>query len=86
MCRKSYRPEEMKALAEQEENCLLHMRCGNCGCFLLVAVAISPERIRSAGISTDLALDEVTRFALAESVSVDDVIVAHDRLNDLTLT
>ena len=85
MCGAAYRPAEAKVLAETVENFLLHIRCGNCECAIISAVAITAMGVSSAGISTDLSFDEVNRFADAESVSTDDVIAAHDWLKSLTL-
>jgi hypothetical protein len=82
LCESSYNPQQARVLGETEESHLLHIECGSCSNSLIALVLISSVGVSSVGLLTDLAYEEVHRFAALPSITTDNVIDIHEVLND----
>ena len=81
-CATSYNPQEARVLGEKEESHLLHIQCGNCANAIIALVLISAAGVSSVGLVTDLGFDEVNRFKENALITTNDVIDAHDLLQN----
>lgn len=85
LCEASYNPREARILEEEKDGHLLHIECGNCHNAIIALVVVSTAGVSSVGLVTDLGYREVGAFRDAPAISTDDVIDAHDILQNESL-
>lgn len=69
-----------RTLATMGETKLMHIQCHKCQNTFLAYVLVNQVGASSVGILTDLHYEDVMRFQSNKSVSVNDVIAAHEQL------
>jgi len=62
--------------------CVWHVRTRSCGHALLAMVLKNKELVSAVGIATDLSAEDVLRVMNQKSVSIDDVLCAHQSFGD----
>ncbi|MBI4437567.1 hypothetical protein HY631_01310 [Candidatus Uhrbacteria bacterium] len=82
VCETRYNPMEARALSGAGETQLLHVQCRKCQNSILALVHVNQTGASSVGLLTDLGFDDVVRFRAQRVVSIDDVIEAHQFLEE----
>ena len=73
---------QARMLGQAGETHLLHIQCQKCHNAFLSLVAVNQDGASSIGLLTDLSFEDVVRFHEQKAVSVDDVISAHEFLEN----
>lgn len=77
VCETRYNPMEARVLGQEGETHLLHVQCHKCQHSILALVLVNHVGASSVGLLTDLSYEDVLRMKSSQSISVDDVIGAH---------
>lgn len=77
VCETRYHSIEARVLAGAGEIQLLHVQCRKCQNSILALVHVNQAGASSVGLLTDLCYEDVIRFRLRATVSIDDVIATH---------
>jgi len=80
VCETRSNPMNARVLGQEGETHLLHIQCHKCQNAFLALVLVDQVGATSVGLLTDLAYEDVIRFGKDRSVSINDVISAHDVL------
>lgn len=79
-CGRSYDEKDIDILQQNDYSVVIHFNCPNCKARHL-ATFIKPLGITSRVlVNTDLAIDELPKFAGRRSVSTDDILDVHEAL------
>ncbi len=85
ICQHEYQPANVQVLNESEFGVLTYATCSFCGAHLLTKFANLPQGVVGNAILTDLQAQEVLTFAEQLAVTGDDVLAAHQLLNNQEL-
>lgn len=81
MCGHSYKTISVRVVRETANGSLLYFKCTQCRGGLVASVMDAPFGLLGSGLMTDLQYDEVERYAVADSISEDDVLDVHTMLS-----
>ena len=85
ICKAQYNPVRANVIEEREDSHLIHIQCERCSSAVVATVVTSGSGgATSVGLVTDLTADDVLTFKDAEPVSADDVLEAHEALEEGT--
>lgn len=83
VCGNAYDFRKVQVLHEVEGSVLMYIVCSTCASAFLAMMSFGPHGLKLAGVMTDLAQHEVEHFeAEPKLVTADDVLEAHDLVND----
>lgn len=85
ICDHKYEVQRIQILHEIENSILSYFKCDNCAASFVATVSETPFGHMAQGLLTDLEADEVLKFAEQESITHDDVLEIHKRLEHNTL-
>ena len=77
LCEKQHQGVDAHVLGSEGDICVWHIRCRACHHALLAMVLKNKELVSTVGIVTDLSVDDVHRVMNQKSVSLNDVLRAH---------
>lgn len=83
-CNTSYSIRAARVLAQKDDAHVVHIECRNCGGSIVALVLAGAIGTQSVGVVTDLTREEVVKYSKATLVSTNDVLSAHELLNDDT--
>ncbi len=73
---------EARVLDENAEASLVHVRCKECRNAMLTLVQMTKAGVSSVGLVTDLSYEDVVKFKEEGTISIDDVMMAHQGLQN----
>lgn len=82
VCANLYDMHRLQILGEREQQVLTYIDCAACGAALLSILSLGQNGMTAQGLVTDLNLEEVLDFEESPAVNADDVLLAHERLED----
>ena len=84
VCETRSNPMHARTLGQEGETRLLHIQCQKCHNAFLALVLVNQVGASSIGLLTDLSFEDVVRFHENASISVNDVISAHECLENVS--
>lgn len=82
LCQKANQGVDAYALGSDGNMCVWHVRTRGCGHAVLAMVLKHKELVSTVGIVTDLSVEDVRRVMTRKTVSIDDVLRAHESFGD----
>ena len=82
VCNQRYEIQRIQILDESEAGVLSYFKCDKCLASFLATVIETPFGHMAQGLLTDLEVQEVLKFAQSSSVTHDDVLEIHERLEN----
>ena len=81
VCDTRFNPMEARALGEDGDTHLFHVRCRKCANSILTLVMVNHAGVSSVGLVTDMSFEDVMRLREARKVTSDDVLKTHEWLS-----
>ena len=83
ICSTPYRREQAQLFARQKRAHIVHMSCAQCSSYFVALVMEMGQGISSVGTISDLSFADLGRLEGAPSLTIDDVIAAHDIIKNI---
>jgi hypothetical protein len=83
ICNARYHSGELRILEEKTDAQLVHVQCRKCRASVLAVVLANHLGVSSVGLVTDLSGDDVLKFRRQPTISIDDVLDLHCRLQEV---
>ena len=81
LCNKEHPSSDANMLGIEGDMCVWHVRCRFCSNAMLALILKNKDLVSSVGIVTDLSCDDISRITNQSSVSLDDVLRAHQAMS-----
>ncbi len=76
-CNTSYSIRAARVLAQKDDAHVVHIECRQCGGSIVALILAGGVGMQSVGVVTDLTRSEVEKFSQHMTISLDDVLAAH---------